>query len=76
MKKSLTATVVSNKMKDTVVVEVSRKFRHPLYQKIVSKTKKYKAHTDQLLQVGDEVIITATRPIAKTVNFQVSKKLS
>lgn len=73
--KSLQGKVVSTKMTGTVVVEVVRKFRHPLYQKTVSRHKKYKASitADQQITEGDEVMIRESRPIAKSVNFVVTK---
>lgn len=64
--------VVSNKMQKTVVVKVERTFRHPLYDKIVTRGKKYYAHNESgELQVGDEVKIIETRPLSKLKRWRV-----
>jgi small subunit ribosomal protein S17 len=57
--------VVSNKMQKTCVVRVSRKFKHPMYEKIIERSKKYYAHTEEKLNVGDVVAIMETRPLSK-----------
>lgn len=64
--------VVSDKMSKTVVVSVERKFRHPLYGKVITQSKKYKAH-DELGQAkaGDIVSIMETRPLSKDKHFRV-----
>ena len=77
MKKILQGEVVSNKMIKTVVVRVERKIRHPLYQKVIIKHKKYKAHNEEMkLEIGDVVDIEETRPISKDTHFKVIKKLN
>lgn len=59
--------VVSNKMEKTVVVSVERVLRHPIYDKVVKRSKKYYAHHEgQPLEIGQEVTICETRPISKT----------
>ncbi|MDP1879929.1 MAG: 30S ribosomal protein S17 [Parachlamydiaceae bacterium] len=63
--------VVSNKMQKTVVVKVNRTIRHPLYGKIVTRSKKYYAHHDTPLQIGDEVKIIETRPLSKLKRWRV-----
>ena len=74
--KSLTGKVVSIKMLKTVVVEVERMVKHPLYQKIMRKTKKYKVHNDPLsLKEGDIVKIVPTRPLSKEKHFKVAEKI-
>lgn len=71
-----TATVVSNKMNKTVVVEVERLIKHPMYKKIMRRTKRIKAHNENLtLQVGDRVKIESTRPISKEKHYKVVKKI-
>jgi len=76
MKKILTGKVVSTKMTKTVVVIVERKFRHPVYHKVIVRHKKYKAHNEKLdLKVGDIVKIEETKPISKDKHFIVIKKL-
>lgn len=77
MKKTLVGEVVSTKMQKTVVVEVQRKFRHPLYQKVITRHKKFKAHNEKLeLAVGDMVKIEETKPISKDKHFKVIEKLT
>ncbi len=76
MKKKLIGQVVSTKMSKTAVVNVVRKIRHPKYQKVIYRHKKYKAHNEDLdLKVGDMVEIIETRPISKDKHFKVFKKL-
>ncbi len=77
MPKVFTGVVVSTKMQKTVVVRVERKFRHPLYKKVVKKHKKFKAHNEKFdLKEGDIVKIRETRPISKEKHFEVIEKLS
>lgn len=65
-------TVVSNKMQKTVVVNVDRTYRHPLYEKVVTRGKKYYAHNESLnLNVGDEVQIEETRPLSRLKRWRV-----
>jgi small subunit ribosomal protein S17 len=64
--------VVSNKMQNTVVVQVERTVRHPKYAKVISRAKKYYAHDEANdLQVGDEVVIMETRPLSKLKRWRV-----
>ena len=71
-KRILEGTVVSTKMDKTIVVEVERKFMHPLYKKFLRTTKKYHAHNeDANIKVGDIVKICETKPISKTVTWVV-----
>lgn len=73
-RKVLIGTVTSNKMNKTVTVKVETKSNHPLYRKLVISTKKYHARDEQeLANIGDRVEIVETRPLAKTVNFRVSR---
>ena len=66
--------VISNKMDKTVVVLVQRRFRHPLYVKLVTRTKKYKVHDEQnVLNIGDQVKIVECRPISKDKRFRLLK---
>lgn len=66
--------VVSNKMDKTVTVAVTSKVKHPLYKKVVNKTKKFKAH-DELNEcgIGDTVEIIETRPLSKDKYHRVNK---
>ena len=74
LKRTLTGTVVSDKMNKTVTVLVERKVKHPVLGKIVSVSKKYHAHdeNDEFHQ-GDVVMIEECRPIAKTKAWRVTK---
>ena len=66
-KKVLTGTVISDKMQKTVVVEVERTFKHPLFNKTVRVKRKYKVHDEQeQSQVGDIVAFYEGRPVSKT----------
>lgn len=68
----LTGIVVSDKMKDTVVVEVKRFIQHKKYRKFYSRSKKYHAHdAGNTLKAGDEATIEECRPISKTKRFRV-----
>ena len=66
-----TGTVVSDKMKDTVVVELKRRVRHPKYHKSYTVTKRVQAHSTNGAKVGDSVVIESTRPISKMKRFRV-----
>ena len=68
----LSGTVVSDKMKDTVVVEVSRFVKHPKYGKFIKMDKKYKAHDiGNTKHIGDKVKIMETNPISKDKHFKI-----
>ncbi len=72
MKKILSGTVVSNKMKDTIVVSVERYEKHPRYFKFVKRRKKFKAHdAGNTAKIGDKVQIVETRPISKEKSFKL-----
>lgn len=69
-KKKLTGTVVSTKMKDTIVVEVVRYSKHPKYQKFIKTAKKYHAHdAGNTAKEGDKVTIVECAPISKKKHF-------
>ena len=75
--KERVGTVVSNKMDKTVVVAVQNRFPHAIYQKIVSRTTRYKAHDeDNSCREGDRVRITETRPLSASKRWSVSEVLS
>lgn len=70
--KVLAGTVVSDKMKDTIVVSVDRFEKHPKYDKFVKTTKKFKAHdAGNTAKIGDKVQIVETRPISKDKHFKL-----
>lgn len=70
-KKLVKGVVASNKMDKTVVVVVQNTMRHPRYEKIVKVKKKYYAHTDVPLNIGDEVSIIECRPLSKMKRWRV-----
>lgn len=74
MKKTLQGRVVSDKTDKTVTVLIERRFKHPLYGKVVTTTKKYLAHDEQNEYAeGDLVEIVSSRPISKRKRFSVTK---
>ena len=70
-RRRLEGVVISDKMEKTVVVQVTRTFRHPLYKKVVKKHKKFKAHDELGARIGDTVRIVESRPISKTKHWVV-----
>ena len=71
-KRILVGTVVSDKTDKTVTVLVERKVKHPLYGKIIRRSKKYHAHDEaNEFKPGDVVRIEETRPISKTKTWKV-----
>ena len=71
-KRILQGTVVSDKNDKTVVVKVERRFTHPVMQKTVRMTKKYKAHDENnTFKVGDIVSIQESKPISKDKRWVV-----
>ena len=74
MKKSLQGRVVSDKADKTVTVRVERRFKHPLYGKVVAVSKKYLAHDEgNAYGEGDLVEITSSRPLSKRKSFTVTR---
>jgi small subunit ribosomal protein S17 len=72
-RKELIGKVVSTKMQKTIVVEVTRKKSHPLYARVISRSKKFYAHDEQnQARVGDFVRITETRPLSKLKRWQLA----
>ena len=77
MAKQLNGVVIKAEMKDTVIVEVTRKTAHPIYKKLLKRTKKYKADTKEVnASVGDQVAIVETRPLSKDKHFKIGKVLA
>lgn len=66
---TFTGRVVSDKMKDTIVVLLSYKSRHPLYKKIVKKSKKIYAQNNLSAKVNDTVKVAQCRPLSKLKRF-------
>jgi small subunit ribosomal protein S17 len=72
----LQGRVVSDKAEKTVTVSVERRFKHPLYEKVVSRNQKYLAHDEEnAYGVGDTVEIVSTRPVSKRKRFRVTRLL-
>ena len=72
IKKSYIGEVVSDKMDKTVVVTISRRIKHPLYNKTISKVSRFKAHDEKNeCATGDKVRMIETRPLSKDKRFEV-----
>ena len=65
--------VTSDKMMKTVVVELTRTYRHPLYRKVVHSSKRVKAHDELNCNIGDEVRIVESRPLSKHKRWVVEE---
>jgi small subunit ribosomal protein S17 len=70
-RRRIVGKVTSNKMTKTVVVEIVRKFRHPLYKKVVYTSKRVKAHDELGCQIGDSVQIVESRPLSRDKRWVV-----
>ena len=71
-RKSRTGLVVSDKMDKTVVVAIERRVPHPIYGKMITRTKRLKAHDEEnSAKVGDTVRIVETRPLSKDKRWRV-----
>jgi small subunit ribosomal protein S17 len=71
-RKSRTGLVVSDKMQKTVVVAIERRVPHPVYGKMVTRTRRLKAHDEEnSAKVGDTVRIVETRPLSKDKRWRV-----
>ncbi len=74
-KKILQGKVISDKNNKTIVVEVKRKFIHPFYGKVISRSKKYHAHDEKnKFKKGDLVKIIESKPISKLKTWEVIDK--
>ena len=72
LRKTRTGKVVSNKMQKTIVVAVEDHVKHPLYNKIVKKTYKLKAHDENNeCNIGDTVKVMETRPVSKDKRWRL-----
>ena len=72
MRKTRVGKVVSNKMDKTIVVEVEDNVKHPLYNKIVKRTYKLKAHDENNeCNIGDRVKVMETRPLSKDKRWRL-----
>ena len=71
-RKTLSGVVVSDKMKDTIVVSVNNFVKHPKYGKYISTSKRFKAHdAGNTKKIGDKVTIEECAPISKEKKFRV-----
>ncbi|MFA6114252.1 MAG: 30S ribosomal protein S17 [Sphingomonas sp.] len=76
-KRVLTGVIVSDKTDKTVVVNVERKVKHPLYGKIIRRTKKYHAHDEgNEFKQGETVRIEETAPISKLKTWKVIERVN
>ena len=72
MKKAMIVTVVSDKMDKTIVVEIQRLLRHPLYNRIVRRRTKFKAHDEKNeASTGDRVKIVESRPLSRSKRWRL-----
>jgi len=74
-RRRLTGVVTSNKMDKSVMVVITRTYRHPLYKKVVHSRKKLMAHDELGSEVGDRVRIVESRPISKRKHWVVEEIL-
>jgi small subunit ribosomal protein S17 len=74
VKRTLVGKVVSDKMDKTVTVLIERQIKHPLYGKIITRSKKYHAHDEgNTAKAGDTVEIQEGRPVSKTKAWNVTR---
>ena len=74
LKRTLVGKVVSDKRTKTVTVLVERRVKHPIYDKIMSKSSKYHAHDENgEYKMGDTIEITESRPLSKTKNWVATR---
>jgi small subunit ribosomal protein S17 len=72
LRKERTGLVVSDKMDKSIVVQIERRYKHPVYGKFVKKTSKFIAHDEQNeCNIGDTVRIMETRPLSKNKNWRL-----
>jgi small subunit ribosomal protein S17 len=72
-RRRINGVVVKNSMQKTVVVEITRRYRHPLYHKVITSRKRVFAHDEMDCNVGDEVTIVESKPISKKKHFVVQE---
>ncbi len=71
--KAIQGTVISDKMKNTVVVTVERMIAHPVYHKRIRRSKKFHAHNELGAKTGDLVKLVPSKPYSKTKFWKVSE---
>jgi small subunit ribosomal protein S17 len=72
-RRRMIGVITSDKMTKTVIVSISRTFRHPLYQKVVHSTKTVKAHDELQCKIGDQVEVVESRPLSRDKRWVVEK---
>jgi small subunit ribosomal protein S17 len=71
-RKVLLGEVVSDRMDKTITVQVERRIRHAVYERVIRRSKKYHAHDEQnQCHIGDQVRIIETRPLSKTKRWRL-----
>ena len=74
LRKERTGLVVSNKMDKSIVVQIERQYRHPVYGKFIRKTNKFVAHDEKNeCKIGDTVEISESRPLSKDKRWIVTR---
>ena len=77
VKKTREGVVVSDKMTKTRVVRIERVFRHPRYERVITRSKRLKAHDEKnASKVGDRVLIEETRPLSKEKRWRILQVLA
>lgn len=77
VKKTREGVVVSDKMTKTRVVVIERVFRHPRYERVITRSKRLKAHDEQnASKVGDRVLVEETRPLSKEKRWRILQVLA
>lgn len=70
--KTVTGIVVSDKMNKTITVRTVKTARHPIYDRVIKKTRKFKVHDEEnKAKIGNEVRIALTRPLSKTKRWRL-----
>ena len=77
VKKTREGVVISDKMTKTRVVVIERVYRHPRYERVITRSKRLKAHDEQnASKVGDRVLIEETRPLSKEKRWRILQVLA
>ena len=72
LRKERVGVVLSNKMDKTITVLITERYKHPLYKKILKRSKKFLAHDENNeAEIGDKVLIAETRPLSKNKHFRL-----
>ena len=73
--KQLKGIVINTKMQQTAAVQITRRWTHPLYQKTLTKKKKYLCDNQLAVNAGDKVLIQECRPLSKRKKWKIVKKI-